>query len=109
MLMNVVLPAPFVPISPTTESFSIAALTSFAAVTAPKVFDNPWALRMTGISSPLLSEEPVERPDPLGQEHDQDEQRGAEAHLPGIGREIVGERMDRAVDQRADERGDHVA
>ena len=36
MLMKVVLPAPLVPIRPTTESFSIAALTSLAAVTAPK-------------------------------------------------------------------------
>jgi hypothetical protein len=49
MLMKVVLPAPLVPIRPTTESFSIAALTSFAAVTAPKVLFNPRASRMTGM------------------------------------------------------------
>src|ERR1041384_1030908 len=99
MLMKVVLPAPLVPISPTTESLSMAALTSFAAVTAPKVFVRLRASRMTDITV-------EKRPEPLRQ---QPEQRCAEAHLPGVGRQIVGERMDRAVDQRADERGDHVA
>ena len=49
MLMKVVLPAPLVPIRPTTESFSIAALTSLAAVTAPKLLHRPRASRMTGI------------------------------------------------------------
>ncbi len=51
MLMNVVLPAPLVPISPTTESFSIAALTSFAAVTAPKLLQSPRASRTVGMAA----------------------------------------------------------
>src|SRR6185436_18908292 len=102
MLMKVVLPAPLVPIRPTTESFSMAALTSFAAVTAPKLLVSPCASRMTDITV-------EERPEPLRQENDQDEKRRAEAHLPGVRRKVVRQRMDRAVDQRPDERRDHVA
>src|SRR6185312_6548923 len=102
MLMNVVLPAPLVPIRPTTESFSMAALTSFAAVTAPKFFVRPCASRMTDITV-------EERPYPLGQENDQHEKRRAEAHLPGVGRKVVGQGVDRTVDQSPDERRDHVA
>src|SRR5438874_12224994 len=100
MLMNVVLPAPLVPISPTTESFSIAALTSCAAVTAPKRLHKPRASRMAGIAR-------RERPQAFGKEHDQREQRKAEAHLPGVRREPVGERVDRAVESGADERRHH--
>src|SRR5678815_2348735 len=95
MLMKVVLPAPLVPIRPTTESFSIAALTSAAAVTAPNALHSAWALRMTDTFE--------ERPDPLGQENDQHQKRRPQAHLPGVGREVVGHGVDRAVDQRADE------
>src|SRR5436190_20980725 len=102
MLMKVVLPAPLVPIRPTTESFSMAALTSAAAVTAPKFLHNPWASRTTGTQLP-------QRPDAFGQEHDQDEERDAEAHLPGVRREIVGHGVDRAVDERADEGRDDAA
>src|SRR5262245_24714448 len=102
MLMKVVLPAPLVPIRPTTESFSIAALTSAAAVTAPKLLHSPWASRTTGTELP-------QRPDAFRQEHDQHEQRGAQAHLPGVGREVIGHGVDRAVDQRADERRKDVA
>src|SRR6185503_14071642 len=103
MLMKVVLPAPLVPIRPTTESCSMAALTSAAAVTAPKVLHSPRASRMTGIS-PL-----EEGPQPLGQEHDDQQQRRAQAELPGIRREVVRGGADRAVDERAGERRDHVA
>src|SRR5689334_13140132 len=95
MLMKVVLPAPLVPIRPTTESFSIAALTSDAAVTAPNALHSPRASRMTG------TEFPGNRPHALGQEHDQHEQRDAEAHLPGVGREVVRHGVDRAIDQCA--------
>src|SRR6185503_11593322 len=98
MLMNVVLPAPLVPIRPTTESFSMAALTSLAAVTAPKVFDKPCASRTTGISRPFFLEPTGERPQPLGQEHDEQKQRRAQAQLPGVRRQVVGHRVDRAVD-----------
>src|SRR5260221_9016219 len=56
MLMKVVLPAPLVPIRPTTESFSIAALTSAAAVTAPKVLHKPCASRMAGTAAPLCDQ-----------------------------------------------------
>src|SRR6266404_9903581 len=97
MLMKVVLPAPFVPIRPTTESFSIAALTSCAAVTAPKRLQRPRASRMAGMAG-------GERPEAFRQEHDQHEQREPEAHLPGVRRQPVGERVDRAVEKRSDER-----
>src|SRR6188474_2845767 len=102
MLMKVVLPAPLVPIRPTTESFSIAALTSLAAVTAPKVLFSPLASRMTDMSS-------EQGPQPFGQEHDDEQERDAEAHLPGVGRKIVGGGVDHAVQQGAGERRHHVA
>src|SRR3954471_19484990 len=89
MLMNVVLPAPLVPISPTTESLSIAALTSCAAVTAPKRLHRPRASRMTGMAS-------KDRPQAFRQEDDQREEREPEAHLPGVRREPIGERVNRA-------------
>src|SRR5918911_42367 len=102
MLMNVVLPAPFVPMRPTTESFSIAALTSFAAVTAAKDLHSPRASRITGIAG-------EQRPQPFGQKNNEHQQRDAEAHLPGVGRQAVRERMNRTVEERASERGDDVA
>src|SRR5687768_6275135 len=101
MLMKVVLPAPLVPIRPTTESFWIAALTAFAAVTAPKRFVNPWASSMAGTFK--------EGPEPLRQEHDDGEQREPEAHLPSVGREVIGSCVDDSVEQRAGERREHVA
>src|SRR5262245_35284368 len=101
MLMKVVLPAPLVPIRPTTESFSIAALTSFAAVTAPNDLFSPLALSTTGTRE--------QRPDAFGQEHDQQQQRDAEAHLPGVGRQVEGGGVDRAVEQRTGEGRQHVA
>src|SRR5678815_4950643 len=91
MLMKVVLPAPLVPIRPTTESFSIAALTSAAAVTAPKLLHSPRASRITGMAL-------EQRPQAFGQEHDDQQQRGAEGQLPGVGRQVVGRGADRAVD-----------
>src|SRR5690242_20695438 len=102
MLMNVVLPAPFVPMRPTTESCSIAALTSFAAVTAPKDLQSPRASRMTGIAR-------EERPQPFGQENDQHQQRDAEAHLPRVGRQAVRQRVNRAVEECAYERRDDAS
>src|SRR5687768_8245353 len=107
MLMKVVLPAPLVPMSPTTESFSMAALTSFAAVTAPKDLHNPRASRMAGI--PLWTHFPCQGPEAFGEEHDDDEQRQPEAHLPGIRRKIVRRGMDRAVDQGAGEGSHHAS
>src|SRR5688572_28278884 len=102
MLMKVVLPAPLVPMRPTTESFSIAALTSLAAVTAPKDLFKPLASRMTDIFS-----EP--RPQALAHEHDDAEERNTQAHLPGIGRKVVGGSVDDPVEQRAGERRHHAA
>src|SRR5437899_1119821 len=106
MLMKVVLPAPLAPMSPTIESFSTSAFTSLAAVTAPKLLLIPRAWRMAAISRGLAPGK--ERPEPVGQEHDQREQRRAEAHLPGVGRQIVGHGVDDAEDQRAGKRRDHV-
>src|SRR6185437_7304396 len=101
MLMNVVLPAPLVPMRPTTESCSIAALTSFAAVTAPKALQRPRASRMTGMARTHFC---CDRPQSVGQEDDEYEERDAEAHLPGVGREAVRQRVNRAVEKRAYER-----
>src|SRR5688500_4015224 len=105
MLMKVVLPAPLVPIRPTTESFSIAALTSFAALTAPNDLFSPLALRITGTRAQLRRY----GPDAFGQEHDQQQQRDAEAHLPGVGRQVEGGGVDGAVEQGAGEGRQHVA
>src|SRR5438477_7177902 len=105
MLMKVVLPAPLVPIRPTTESFSIAALTSAAAVTAPKVLHKPCASRMAGTAAQFA----YEGQEAFGKKNDQHQQRDAEAHLPRVGREVVRHGVDRAVDQRADEGREHVA
>src|SRR5438067_6362563 len=102
MLMNVVLPAPLEPISPTTESLSIAALTSCAAVTAPKRLHRPRASSMTGMAS-------KDRPQAFREKDDQREEREPEAHLPGVRREPIGERVDRAIDQRADEGRNYAA
>src|SRR3954466_7452040 len=102
MLMNVVLPAPLVPISPTTESFSIAAFTSEAAITAPKLLCSPLALRTTGMAG-------KDGPDPFGEKDDQQQQRDAEAHLPGIGRKVERRGVDGAVEEGAGEGRDHVA
>src|SRR6185295_20378267 len=105
MLMNVVLPAPLVPIRPTTESFSMAAHTSAAAVTAPKALHNPCASRMAGTFAHLG----CHGPEPFRQKEDHDQQRDAEGQLPGVRREVVGHGVDRAVDQRADEGRNDIA
>src|SRR5258705_5839873 len=101
MLMKVVLPAPLVPIRPTTESFSMAALTSFAALTAPKVLQRPRALRTTGTGE--------KRPDAFRQEDYQHQERDAERHLPGIRRKVIGSGVYDAVEQGAGERREDVA
>src|SRR5512147_2748784 len=107
MLMKVGLPAPLVPIRPTTESFSMAALMSLAAVTAPKLLCTPFASRMVPISGRLAP--PEQRPQAVRQEHDHHQQARAEHHLPGVGREVERDRLDDAEDQRAEERRDHAA
>src|SRR6266446_3612135 len=107
MLMKVVLPAPLVPIRPTTESLSMAALMSLAAVTAPKFLLRPCASRIAAISGRLAP--PEQRPQAVRQEHDDRQQRAAEHHLPGIGRDAEGHRLDDAEDERAEERRDDVA
>src|SRR3954466_704189 len=106
MLINVVLPAPLVPIRPTTVSFSIAALTSLAAVTAPKRLHSPRASRMAGITRAHFA---YQRPEALRQEDDDDEQRGAERELPGVRRQVVRGGVDDLVDERAGERRHHAA
>src|SRR5512137_375986 len=100
MLTKVVLPAPLVPIRPTTVSCSIAALTLLAAVTAPKRLLRLFASRISAMSGCLAPRK--QRPDALGQEHDHQEQRGAERHLPGIGRKVECDRVDNAEYHRAE-------
>src|SRR4051812_42834716 len=106
MLMNVVLPAPFVPMRPTTESASIAALTPPAAVTAPKRFSKPRASRITPISGGLPAIE--QRPDAFRQEHDYQQERRPEEQLPRIRRQVEADRMQHTEDERAEE-GRHYA
>src|SRR5437764_1423067 len=103
MFTKVVLPAPLAPIMPTTESRSIEALTSFAAVTAPNALFSPRASMIAAISGALPALE--HRPEPLWKEHDDEQQGRAHRHLPGVGREIVRGAVDRLVDQRAEEGG----
>src|SRR5689334_17086181 len=103
MLMNVVLPAPLLPISPTTLSCSIRALMSLAAVTAPKLFDNPFASRMVAISSAASSHAEC-GPHSAGQKDHDQQHRDAERHLPGVRKALVGERAHCLEDAGADER-----
>src|SRR5436309_14979842 len=107
MLMKVVLPAPLVPIRPPTESLSMAGLMSLAAVTAPKFLFRPCASRIAAISSQLAPA--AQRPQAVRQEHDNHQQRAAEHHLPGIGRDAEGHRLDDADGERPDERRGDVA
>src|SRR3954466_6821160 len=82
MLMKVVLPAPLVPMRPTTESASMAAFTALAAVTAPKRFSRFFASSITAISGRLRRGgghlrrgAPAEqRPQAFGQEYDHEQQ-----------------------------------
>src|SRR3954470_3098021 len=106
MLMKVVLPAPLVPIRPTTASLSIAALTSLAAQTAPKRLHKPRASRMTGIARSTFG---CDLPESFRQEDDQEKQCRAERQLPGVGREVVRGGVDDLVEERAGERRQHAA
>src|SRR4051812_14064923 len=107
MLIKVVLPAPLVPMRPTTESASMAAFTPPAAVTAPKRFSRFLASRIAAISgrpSPL-----EERPQPLGYEYDHQQERRPEEHLPRIRREVEADGVDGPENRRAKERRHHAA
>src|SRR5258705_3370432 len=102
MLMNVVLPAPLLPISPTMASCSTATLMSLAAVTAPKLLFNPFASRTIAMSGSLaLAGE--QRPQPARQEHDDGQHGDAERHLPGVRRILVSKAADGLEDERAEE------
>src|SRR3989442_15978840 len=88
MLMKVVLPAPLVPIKPTTESLSMAALMSLAAVTPPKFLFRPCASRIAAISSHLAP--PEQRPQPVRQEPENPQNPAPGHHPPGIGPQAEG-------------------
>src|SRR2546422_5029915 len=107
MLMKVVFPAPVAPIGPTPEPPSIAALMSAAAVTAPKLLLTPRAARMTLISGGPSPRE--QRPQSFRQKNDNQQQCRAQAHLPGVRRQIVSESVDRAEEQGAQKRREHAA
>src|SRR5438552_2217811 len=83
MLMKVVLPAPLVPIRRTTESLSMAALMSLAAVTAPKFLVRPCASRLAAISSQLRAAE--QRPQAVRQERHPQRHREHRVEHPGVG------------------------
>src|SRR5262245_45443112 len=84
MLMKVVLPAPLLPIKPTTLSCSMLTLMSAAAVTAPNVLLSLRASSTTATSCHLaLACE--HRPQPARQEHDHQQHGDAQHHLPGVG------------------------
>src|SRR6476646_6876915 len=108
MLMKVVLPAPLLPISPTTLSCSMRTLMSLAAVTAPKLLDSPFASRMVAISSAASSHTKC-RPQSAGQKDHHQQHRDAQCHLPGVREALVGECAHRFEDARADKRGEDAA
>src|ERR1700675_3009630 len=108
MLMNVVLPAPLLPINPPPLSRSTATLMSAAAVTAPKLLFSPLASRTTAMSG-RLSHSGEQRPQPARQEHDHDQHGNAERHLPGVGRVLVGKAADGIEDERAQKGRKHIA
>src|SRR5258708_30411135 len=108
MLMKVVLPAPLLPINPTTASCSTATLMSLAAVTAPKVLFSPCAWRTIATSGRLATAR-EQRPQAAGQEHDHHQHGNAECHLPGIRRIFIGKTADGLEDERAEERGEDAA
>src|SRR5258708_15938811 len=83
MLMKVVLPAPLLPINPTTASCSTATLMSLAAVTAPKVLFSPFPSRT--IATPgRLSPAPEHRPPPPQPEHSHHHHRNSSSPRPPI-------------------------
>src|SRR5581483_7671425 len=100
MLMKVVLPAPLLPINPTTLSWSILTLIFDAAVTAPKVLFRSRASRTTAISCRLFPAE--DGPEPARQEHDHQQHRHPEHQLPGVGGILVSEAAHAFADGRAE-------
>src|ERR1044072_647318 len=109
MLMNVVLPAPLLPIRPTMLCFSTATLMSDAAVTAPKVLLRPLASRTIAMSGRLPAHFLEQRQQAAGQEKDHEEHRDAQGHLPGVRRVLVGEAANGLEDERAEEGGQHAS
>src|SRR3954454_7850988 len=108
MLMKVVLPAPLLPINPTTLSCSMRTLMSSAAVTAPKRFERPFASRIVAISSGAPARAEC-GPESAGQD-DHDQQHGdAERHLPGVGKAFERKRAHGFEDARAEERCEDAA
>src|SRR5882724_8978705 len=108
MLMKVVLPAPLLPINPTTASRSTATLMSLAAVTAPKLLFSPLASRTIATSGGLaLTGE--QRPQPAGQEHNHHQHGDAERHLPGVRRIFIGKAADGLEYECAEERRQDAA
>src|SRR6185503_19680262 len=106
--MNVVFPAPLLPIKPTTASCSTATLMSLAAVTAPKFLFSPFASRTIAMSG-RFAPAGKERPQPAGQEHDHDQHRDAKRHLPRVGRIFIGKTADGFENKSAQERRQYVA
>src|SRR3990170_149248 len=93
MFTKVVLPAPFAPMMPTTSCSFTATWMFAAATTDPKVFSRPRASSSAAISGLLLRDGRLalhERPDAARQEHDHQQERRAQHHLPGVGRVFEG-------------------
>jgi hypothetical protein len=68
MLMKVVFPAPFDPMTPTISPSLIVTLMLAAAVTAPKLLTRPLVSRMVVMLQSLLTALWQQGPEPLGQE-----------------------------------------
>src|SRR5579859_7381913 len=103
MLMNVVLPAPLLPIRPTMASCSTATLMSLAAVTAPKLLLSDFASR-TIVMSGRLPPAGEQRPQSAGQEHDYHQHGNAQRHLPGVRRIFIGKAADGLENECAEKR-----
>src|SRR5918994_6210095 len=108
MLMKVVLPAPFAPMIPTTSPSSIRTLMSAAATTASKRLSRARVSSTTAISA---HREPglEQRPQTPWHEQDHQQHRGAEDHLPGVGRVFEGVGAQELEQEGADEGGGDVA
>src|ERR1700739_689607 len=99
MLTKVVLPAPLVPINPTTLSGSTAMEMPQAAVTAPNVLHNPSASSSGAISGPPPPQS-EEGPQSRRKKDNHQQERPAHDHLPGVGRVLVGIAADDLEHQR---------
>src|SRR5215472_915407 len=79
---KVVLPAPLAPMMPTTSWLSTETLMSDAAMSEPKFLHRSLTARIVTSRRPHGSAE--QGPQPIRQEHDDEQQGCAQHHVPGV-------------------------